>query len=463
MSFWLLATAVVYIGALAFLGYRSWRRIKTAEDYILGGSGFGVLVGMLTFAATLFSAFTFMGMPDFFRTHGVGAWIFLAVADAVLFFLLLWLGPKLRQRAAGLNYQGISGMLSELYGSGWAGYVFFAGAFCFLIPYVSIQIRGVAIFLNAMFPEALPAWSWSVVVVLIMLAYSEVGGLRAIVYCDVFQGIVLLVTIWIIAIGCLQQVGGVAGLFEKVTQTNRALLSVPGPEGLFSTQFLVASCLAFICTPVTQPQVLTRLIIVRSQKTMQLVAVGMGIFTFVILLATIVIGFYGAINYAGVSTRDFLAGIYLHEQMDVIAALVVVGLLAAATSTADSQIFALGSELRSILLRHGVSRLIYTRVAVLTFGFAALVFSIVSSDQLVLLARVSFAGTALMAPMVLAAIYRSRPPGVEIIAITGMSIVIFLLSLLGVLPAEFGGVRVDLLLLLTTSLFALLSSLFRRT
>jgi SSS family solute:Na+ symporter len=356
-----------------------------------------------------------------------------------------------------MHYQGISGMLSQIYQSRQAGYIYFIGAFLFLVPYVSVQIRGVSIFLHAMFPDALPAWGWSVVVVMIMLAYSEVGGLRAIVYCDVFQGIVLLITIWIIAVGCIQKIGGVNELFQQVHNSKEALLSVPGPAGLFTTQFLAASFLAFLGVPLTQPQVVTRLIIVRSQKTMQLMAVGMGIFSFVILLATVFIGFYGALKYGDVPTRDFLAGVFLQEQADFIAALVVVGLLAAATSTADSQIFALGTELRSILLSHGVTPLVYTRAAVLFFGMAAMLFSILSSDQLVLLARVSFTGTALMAPMVLAAIYSNEKPSRHIVTATAGAIVLFLLSLMRLIPAAIAGFRMDLMLLIAVSCFTLIA------
>ena len=66
----------------------------------MGGSKIGVMVGMLTFAATLFSTFTLLGMPEFFRTHGVGSWIFLAIADAAMFFLILWFGVHLRRAAS---------------------------------------------------------------------------------------------------------------------------------------------------------------------------------------------------------------------------------------------------------------------------------------------------------------------------------------------------------------------------
>ena len=75
MTLWIIIFAAGWLCALAYFSFSSFRKTHTADDYIFAGSNLGVFLGLLTFAATLFSTFTFMGMPDFFRTHGVGAWI----------------------------------------------------------------------------------------------------------------------------------------------------------------------------------------------------------------------------------------------------------------------------------------------------------------------------------------------------------------------------------------------------
>jgi len=463
MSAWFWVMIVVYLLMLMTVGFLSWRKTKSAEDYIMAGSSIGVLIGMLTFAATLFSTFTLMGMPDFFRTHGVGAWIFLAIPDAAMFFLVLWFGLHLRRAAARYNYQGMSGMLSQCYGSKLAGMVYFAGVFLFLIPYVSIQIQGIAIFLSAAFPNVLPFWGWSLAIICVMLMYSEIGGLRAIIHCDAIQGTILLIVIWLIALGCLHSLGGVESMFEQAGKANTALLSTPGPKGLFTPQFLIASFFAIVLIPVTQPQVTTRLVIIKSEKTMCHMAVGLGIFTLLVLVPTIIIGLYGSIKHANVPKDVFIANVLLHEQPGAIAALVLVGLLAAATSTADSQIFALGSEFRSLLLLKGKSPLVFTRIAIFCFGAAALVFSIVSRKELVLLALKSFAGTSLMAPMILAGIFAKRKLGIEIVWATALGLTLFLCSQLGWIPAAIGSMRLELALLLGLGGLALVSWAVRRT
>lgn len=461
MTLWILIFAIIWLCALAYFSFSSYRKTHTANDYIFAGSNIGVILGLLTFAATLFSTFTFMGMPDFFRTHGVGAWIFLAISDAGMFFFILWFGHNLRRKGMQKGYNGVAGLLNSCYKSTAAGYAYFAGVFLFLIPYVAIQIRGISIFLNAIFPDALPAWGWATSIVIIMLIYSELGGLRAIIYSDSLQAIILLGTIWIIAILCIKNAGGISAMFENIRNSNEALLSVPGPKGLFTFQFLIASFYAIVMLPVTQPQITTRLIIMKDQRKMHRMVVAMGAFTFLILLATVFIGMYGAIKYPNVPAREFLAQVLLFEQLDIIAALVVIGLLAAAISTSDSQIFALGTELRSLL--HGDEKkvIIYTRLAVFVFGISALIFSILSSDQLVLLARVSFTGTGILGPLVLNGIFSRQKPGIEVILISLVGLLLFLLSLFGLLPSQIGIIRLDILIISIVGCFTIISALKR--
>ena len=453
----LIIIAIVYIGLLVTLSLVSRQRHKSTASYLLAGSKLGSVIGLFTFAATLFSTFTLIGMPDFFRTHGVGSWIFLAVSDAAMVFGIIWLGYYLRKKARNKDFKGLSGLISDCYQNKFAGIVIFLGAFIFLIPYVSIQIRGIAIFLHATFPEALPTWGWAVAMVVVMLIYSETGGLKAIIYSDVLQGILLLVVIWIASFVCISYFGDIQSMFKKVEQTNQALLSVPGPKNLFTTQFLIASMLAIVMIPFTQPQVVTRIIIMKSQSSLFRMAIGVGCFAIFIILPTLFLGMYGAVKYPGESTAVFINKVLIQDQSDSVAAFIIIGLIAAAISTADSQIFALGAELRSLLKGDDKKVLPITRIAIVFFAVVSLVFSLFSSDQLVLLARTSFAGTALMGPMIFTGIFSQRKMGLLIPIATLLAMALFVGSLLNVIPGSFWGIRLDILLFVILATIAVIS------
>jgi SSS family solute:Na+ symporter len=462
MLTYLLIIGAVYIGILMFFSWTTKKQIKTSSDFMLGGTKIGVAIGLMTFAATLFSTFTLLGMPDFSRTNGVGAWIFLTFSDAIMVFLILWFGFYLRKKVGQLPYQGMSALLQKCYQNRMAGYIYFVAVFIFLIPYIAIQIRGVAIFLVSAFPDFIPVWGWSIGIVLIMLVYSELGGLKAIIYADSLQGTLLLIVVWIVAINCLVEVGGWNALFEQVAAVNKDLLSTPGPKGLLSPQFLIASALAILMIPVTQPQLSTRLVIMKSYGALKRMATAVGFFAMLVIFPTIIIGIYGAIHYADATTGAFLGGVLLEEQHELIAAFIIIGLFAAAMSTSDSQLFAMGNEIKGLLGLKEEDNLKPIRIVILLFAVSALVFSLVSSDELVLLARLSFSGTALMGPMILLGVFSNRPQGVAMIILSMVALLLFILSNLGWFPKQILSFRTDLFLMMVLGAAALINYLYLR-
>ena len=455
----LLIVVVIYITILVLLSNAARKGEKSSKNYLLAGSDLGSVLGLFTFAATLFSTFTLLGMPDFFRTHGVGAWIFLMISDAVMVFGVLWIGSAFRKKVEGTDYYGMAGFMRKQYGSNLAGITAFLGASIFLIPYVAIQIRGVADFLFAAFPSSVPMAVWAIGIVVVMIIYSEVGGLKAIIYSDVLQGILLLIAIWIIGYKCLDHFGGLEAMFNQVEEKNAALLSTPGPKGLFDFQFLLGSMIAITLLPFTQPQVSTRLVIMRDNAALRRMAVGLGIFAFLIILPTLFMGMYGAILHPGASAPEFWKETYVSNQPNILAAIVMIGLIAAAISTSDSQLFALGGEVRSLLKGEDKKMLNITRISIAGFATLALIFSLLSSNQLVSLARTSFAGTALLAPMIFVGIFANKPGRFQFLPLlTLVALFVFIASLLGLIPNKIVGIRMDLFLLGILTVVGLLAA-----
>ena len=124
----------------------------------------------------------------------------------------------------------------------------------------------------------------------------------------------------------------------------------------------------------------------------------------------------------------------------------MVGLFAACLSTTNAQIFALGTELRSLMKGSDKLVLRNTRIGLFIFAIIALVFSTLMSDELAMLARTSFTGTSMMAPVVLFGVLsKSKPPRI-ILVFSATGLVVLLLSLFHVIPNEIAGMRLDFLL-----------------
>ncbi len=458
--FWILAVAFILL--LVLVSTKAVRQSKSIDDFMLAGSSVGAVLGILTYAAALFSAFIFIGVPDFFRINGVGAWIFLPVSDGVMFFMIFWFGYHLRQKATEIGYKGMSGMLVTIYRTKWAGYIVFLAAFIFLIPYVAIQIRGISMFLTAIFPDTLPHYGWAILIISMMLIYSEIGGLKAIVFSDAIQGVLLLSVLIIIGYNSVHHIGNIEALFSQVKQVDPSLLSTPGPKGLFTTQFLIASFLVIVLLPASQPQFSSRIAIMKNMKETYRMAAGLGVVAFLVFVATALIGMYGSVMYTTSSTQEFVENALLFDQPDMVAALAIVGLFAAVLSTSNAQIFALGSEFRSLLSGNDKKNFRHTKIALFIFAMIVLVFSVIIGDELVLLARMSFAGTAMIAPVVIIGVISKRTPGIEIVIASAIALFLFLCSLVKLIPSEIMGWRLDLLLMIALFIISVISIFVRK-
>lgn len=446
MNYWLLIFATIYISALIYSAYRSKIAIKDDKDYAL--PQVGVILGFLTFSATLFSTFTLMGMPDFFRTHGVGAWIFLGVTDTALAFVALWFGLALRKKYSKENFTNVSSIIKEHYHKKWAAHIYRLGIFIFLIPYVAIQIKGIAEFVDFSRILAIPVWAWASIFLIIILSYSYVGGLKAIIVSDAIQGVTLLIVTMIIAYTCVHQIGGFEAFFTTIAERKPELLSTPGPKGLLTGQFLLSSFIVIVLMPISQPQLLTRIVIMNSLKDTKRMAVAVSVFAFLIIFPTIFIGLYGALRYADAPTDAFLFGTLVTEQHTIIGALAIVGLIAAAMSTVDSQLFAIQAEVAKYEKKKS-----HNKLFIIGFGLISLLLAIFSTKELVLLARVSFAGTALLAPMVFVAIFSKNKHSNLLPIATLLSLIIYLISgFTSWLPTQLYGIRLDMILLTVNAL-----------
>ncbi|MEZ5106519.1 MAG: sodium:solute symporter family protein [Draconibacterium sp.] len=462
MITWVIIMFAAFIVLLVLASIKSYQKNRSSQEFMLAGSSLGVFLGFMTFSAALFSAFTFQGMPDFFRTHGIGAWIFLAFSDGVMVFFILWFGRQLRQKAKNRGFKGMAGLMADIYGNRWAGYALFLSSFLFLIPYAAIQIRGISVFFDAAFPDFLPRWGWSLILVVFMILYAEIGGFKAMVYSDAIQGTILLVVLWLIATTCISKLGGVHSMFEQVQASNAALLSTPGPKGLFTWQFLLGSTIAVVMIPVSQPQMGTRLVVMKNLRSMKRMAFAVGTFAIVIIAATIFIGMYGSVVYPNATPQEFWGKALLYDQFAPVAGLAVVGLFAACLSTTNSQIFALGNELRSLLPGDEKKSMKITKIFLFVFSVLVMIFASLMGDQIALLARVSFTGTSMFAPVVLAAVAMRGKPGIELIGISFAALLVFLGSLAGIIPSKIGAIQLDILLYLFITIATVISVLARK-
>lgn len=446
-----IVVALIYLVVLISLAVIGNRKNKgDADEFFLAGGDLGTIIGFLTFFATLYSTFILIGMPNFFRVHGVGTWIFLGVTDMVLAFFTLWLAMKMGRRIASVDFRSMTDILKD--GFGTPGIIVYViGLVIFLVPYIAIQVKGASGLLSSVVPYEVPQWAWAITILLLMYIYSSIGGLRGIMYADSLQGIMLFSVIWIMAIIVLMDFGGIKELIASVKEVKPELLSTPGPKGLLNVQWLLAAFISIVLLPVSQPQLTSRLGILKGFNERRKVPVLHASFTFLLLIAGLIIGLYGAVAIPAKTGPEFIGQLIL-EQHAVLGAITLIGILAAAMSTSDSQFFALGSEINNVFEKYSkklkIPPVIFVKIVILILCIASFIVAMKSPQELISLAINGFMGTALMAPMVLVSILYKNIKFSSVIPIfTAASLIIFLMSLFGAAPNMLLGIRMDLILL----------------
>ncbi|MDA1263577.1 MAG: sodium:solute symporter family protein [Planctomycetota bacterium] len=355
-----------YLLVLLGLGVVAWRRSQTSEeDYYLAGRSQGYLVTVMTIMATYFSSAAILGIPGNVYRHGVSFLLFamnLPVAGACIYLF----GARIRRVGARRGYVTQGDMFADYYGDTalLRGLVALVG-FLYALPYVIIQIKAGGLLAQSMFPDAQGAFAWGTgLLSLVTLLYVLVGGMRSVAWTDVLQGVLLLAGMLLIAAAMLVSMGGLGAFWREVATLPREALAFPGPEGTWAPTRLMTACLFASLGSLIHPAQWARFYAARSDDTLRRSAVTFAtILPACFLLGILLVALGGRALYpptmvAGVlvphpdvgafdqivivMTKDLLPSM-LGAPGLFLTALILVSVLAAAMSTADSNLHAVSA------------------------------------------------------------------------------------------------------------------------
>ncbi len=205
----------VYVIGFLLLG-RMFRGAKSGDDYFLGGKSFGWLPLSLSTAATQISAISFISAPAFvgLKEGGGLKWLTfeLAVPLAMLFLGIFLIPPMYR---AGIV--SVYEFLEKRFGPSTR--LLLSGVFQVSRAFAtSVMIYTVALILTNV--VGVPMWATILIIGVVTLVYSYQGGMKAVVYGDAIQLIILFVGILICLFVGLHFVGGWE-VFTSTVDTDR--------------------------------------------------------------------------------------------------------------------------------------------------------------------------------------------------------------------------------------------------
>lgn len=353
---------IVVIYSLGFLFLGSlFKQQKSKSEYFLGGRSFGWLPLGLSVMATQLSAISFISAPAFvgLRENGGLQWLsFEFGVPLAMIFLSLFLIPRLYKAGVVSIYEYLErrfGRSTRLLIS-----IVFQVSRSFG---TAIMVYAVSLILMSILN--IPFWQTILVIGVITLIYSYQGGMKAVVYGDMVQMIILLIGIVICAVAGWNYVGGWEPLTAQIDSSrlnavNFKALGIGG-DGDFGFLPMVFGgfCLYASYYGTDQSQV-QRLLSAKDLPTVQKTLLFNGLLRFPITLMYCVMGLI--IGTYVVTTPEFLAKIPA-DQVDLmipifirdylphgVIGLLIVAILSAAMSSLSSAINSLSAVTTEDLL-----------------------------------------------------------------------------------------------------------------
>jgi SSS family solute:Na+ symporter len=418
METWVVATGLIFLYLLItlVLGVVANRRLSVdLEDFLLYGRRAGFVVLYLTVVATYHSAFAFLGSGGFFYTHGIGFWAagtWTVLTGAITYVL----GTRIWALGKRFSYVTPADMLADFYESEAVRVTTAIVSVLFTLLYIQVQAQGLGYIISVASDGRISFAAGTLLLLAVSAVYLMAGGLRAVYWTDVIQGLWMYVAVWAGGLFLAYELfGGPLELWRAVAEARPDLLSLPGPRGFFTPGMWFGMSIALSFGIVFQPHLFIRYYTAVDARTIRWLGATTPIYLMTLYIPAALVGLGGAVVLPGLEIPDRVFPELLFRYANPwLTGVILAGATAAAMSTLDSILHANMTVLtRDVYQRYVapqksqahyvlVGRLIV--VALLAVGY---LLSIRTYGFLVTLVTLSGAGALQLMPSVLGVCFPS--------------------------------------------------------
>ncbi|UCC24496.1 MAG: sodium/solute symporter [Gemmatimonadales bacterium] len=325
-----------YLLGLFALGWWALKRTRDESDYWIAGGRLGWLTGGATLAATHASAGTFIGAVGLVYTAGWSlGWIVLAL-PAAYWFMAGVLAPRFTR----VRELTLPAFLETRYGSRSVRTV---GAVIILVAtvvYIQAQVVAGGLVANTLF--GIPTLWGMVGFTTLMVVYTMVGGMVAVVYTDLLQLAVMTVGAVAAVPLALRHLDGVEGLLAWAQVADPATFQ----WGALPGALLFTMALAFTLGGISTPEKLVRLYAMRDMRTIRRGVLLAVVLTTGLNLTVFLLALSARVFFPALPTGDLAMPLVATTVLPgVLGALVLAAVTAAMMSTVDSLLLVAGSAL----------------------------------------------------------------------------------------------------------------------
>ena len=419
MEPWVVATSLIFLYLLAtvVIGAVANRRLTVnLEDFLLYGRQAGFIVLYLTVVATFHSAFAFLGSGGFFYTHGIGFWV--AGAWTVLVGVITYtIGTRIWALGKRFGYITPADMLADFYESEAVRVVTAVVSVVFTILYIQVQAQGLGYIISVASGDRISFELGTLILIVVAAAYLIAGGLRAVYWTDVIQGVWMYVAVWVGSLVLVYKLfGSPAALWQRLATERPDLLSLPGPEGLFTPGVWFGMTIALSFGIVFQPHMMIRFYTAASARTLKWLGATTPIYLMTLYIPAAMVGLGGALVLPDLEVADRIFPELLFNYAPAwLTGLILAGATAAAMSTLDSILHSNMTVLtRDVYQRYLAPDrsqrhyVLFGRCVVVVLLGVGYVLSVSTFEFLVTLITLSGAGALQLMPAILGVCYPGR-------------------------------------------------------
>ncbi len=420
MEQWVVVTIIIaaYLALTLTIGLLAGRRqTDSVAGYVAADRSFGLLVMYFVTGASVFSAFAFLGGPGWAYSRGAAAFYILAYG-ALGMAPFYWIGPRVAKLGRKHGFVTQAQLITGRFPSRNLSALIALLSLIAFVPYVTLQMRGAGIVIEAVTDGHVPIWLGSAVAYGIVIAYVLSAGAMAVGWTNTFQGIFMVVIAWSLGLYLpIALYGGIGEMFTQILAERPELLDPPGLTaagepwswGAYST-FILVSAVGLMMWP----HLFMKAFTAKDDDTLRRTVILFPTFQ-LFLIPVFLIGFSGVLFPGSPPSSDFILPFMILETdlPALVVGLFCAGALSASMSTGDALLHASAS----VFVEDGIQQFVdldeqtqrrMMQGLVLLTGAIAYVFAQDPESSLVLLLASAYGIIAQFAPPVVAALYWRR-------------------------------------------------------
>ena len=389
---------IFFLAVFVLIGISStFKRKKNNSDYLLAGHSISPWLAALSAIATNNSGYMFIGMIGYTYTSGLQSiWLMVGWISGD-FLVSLFVHKRLRVVTENKNALSFGGVLSRWHGTNYKKLRVLVGIITviFLGVYAAAQFKAGSKALHVLF-----GWDYSTGALIgstIVFAYCLSGGIRASIWTDAAQSIVMIFAMAMLFIVGVNNVGGFQAYIDKLGSISPTYLSIfPTNLAIDNSIGVFLFILGWVFGGfgvIGQPHVMIRFMAVDSPDNMSKTRMYYYSWYVMFFALTIGVGLTARLVLPAIDSFDAeLALPMMSQQMlpEILIGVVLAGIFSATMSTADSQILSCSAAVTRDIFPKEQDNLLATKATTAIVTIVALLIALLGSKNVFDLVLISW-------------------------------------------------------------------------